>query len=139
MRTHWVQPVGEEQAQNSGERLHSMNDQTLQAVAARLTAARKMRKMTQQDVADAAGVSLGAINNLENARTMPQRKTRAAIAQALGEDIFEDGLADAARLGWPDDVQVFTEVIGGYLAGLTPAARAEVVGRWMREITGQAT
>jgi len=116
-----------------------MNEKTLKTVAARFAAAREQRKMKQQDVADAAGVSLGVISNLERAKTMPQRSTRAAIVRALGEDIFEDGLADAARLGWAEDVQVFTEVIGGYLNALPPAARAEVVGRWMREITGQAT
>lgn len=116
-----------------------MNEETLKTVAARFAAARKARKMNQQDVADKAGVSLGTINNLENARSLPQRKNRAAIVAAIGEDIFDEGLADQARLGWDDDVQVFTEVIGGYLNALTPAQRAEVVTRWMREITGQSS
>jgi transcriptional regulator with XRE-family HTH domain len=116
-----------------------MDEETLKLIAARFTEARKARGLNQQEVADRAGVSLGTVNNIENARSMPQRKTRAAIAQALGKDIFDDGLGEAARLGWPDDVQVFTEVIGGYLAALPPAKRGEVVGRWMREITGQST
>jgi transcriptional regulator with XRE-family HTH domain len=112
-------------------------DEALSVIAARFKEARVKRNMEQKDVAEKAGVSTGTIHNLEHAKRMPQRKTRVAIARALGEDIFEDGLAEAARLGWPDDVQVFADVIGGYLAALPPAERAEVVGRWMREIMGQ--
>lgn len=112
-----------------------MNNETLKSVAARFAAARKMRKMSQQDVADAAGVSLGTISNLENAHRMPQRRTRAAIAQAIGEDIFDDGLADSARLGWPGDVQVFTQVLGAYLTALPPAERADLISEWVGRIT----
>jgi transcriptional regulator with XRE-family HTH domain len=115
------------------------NSDTLATIAARFKEARLARNMDQKDVAEKAGVSVGTINNLEHGRRMPHRRTRAAISRALGEDIFEDGLGDEARLGWPQDVQVFADVIGGYLAALPPTERAEVVGRWMREITGQSS
>lgn len=113
-----------------------MNDATLKLVAARFHAARKAKGMNLKDVAEAAGVSTTTISTLANAKSMPQRANRAAIARVLGEDIFDDGLADEARLGWPEDVQTYTEVLGQYLAALPPSKRAEVMGRWIREITG---
>jgi transcriptional regulator with XRE-family HTH domain len=116
-----------------------MDDATLKSVAARFTAARKAKGLQQKDIAEAAGVSTTTISTFENGKSMPQRSTRAAITRALGEDVFDDDLADEAMLGWPDDVQVYIKVVGGYLAALPPDKRAAVMGRWMAEMTGQAT
>lgn len=113
-------------------------EQERKEIGRRFAAARKRRGLKQAEVADMAGLSLGVINNLENGRTLPQAANRSAIVSALGEDIFGGELADAARSAWPQDVQVFTDVLGQYLSSLDPAARAERVSRWMAEIlTGQ--
>lgn len=117
-----------------------MNDATLKRIAARFADARDAKGMKNKDVAKAAGVSTTTISTLANAKSMPQRATRAAITRALGVDIFDDDLADEARLGWPDDVETYTLVLGGYLAALSPSNRAAVMSRWMSEIIeGQAT
>lgn len=114
-----------------------MNTEERKALGERVAVARKARRLTQQQLADEAGVSLGVIGNLENGKTVPQGANRRAIAKALGEDVFEDGTAQAARDMWPTDVSVFTDVLGGYLARLDPEARAEQVAEWMAQIVNQ--
>lgn len=111
-----------------------MNTEERKSLGERVAAVRKARKLTQQQVADEAGVSLGVITNVETGKTVPQGANRRAIAKVLGEDVFGDGTAQAARDLWPADVQVFTDVLGGYLARLDPESRAEQVARWMAEI-----
>lgn len=114
-----------------------MNGEDRRTLGEKAAAIRKARRMTQQQVADSAGVSLGVIGNLENGKTVPQGANRRAIAKALGEDVFGDGTAQAARDLWPTDVQVFTDVLGGYLARLGEDARAEQVADWMAQIVGR--
>lgn len=109
-------------------------EQERKEIGRRFAVARKRKGLKQAEVAEMAGLSLGVINNLENGRTLPQSANRAAIVAALGEDIFGGELADAARSSWPQDVQVFTDVLGQYLSALEPEARATHVSRWMAEI-----
>lgn len=111
-----------------------MNTEERTALAERARLARKRLKLTQQEVADKAGVSLGVIGNLENGKTVPQGANRRAIAQALAEDVFGDNIAQSTRDLWPGDVQVFTDVLGQYLASLDPDARARQVSQWMSDI-----
>lgn len=111
-----------------------MNEEDKKALGERVTAARKAQRLTQQQLADEAGVSLGVIGGLERGATVPQPSHRRAIAKALGEDVFEDGTAQAARDLWPRDVQTFTDVLGLYLAGLDEDVRAQQVAAWMTEI-----
>lgn len=111
-----------------------MNEEDRKALGERVTAVRKARRMTQQQLADEAGVSLGVIGNLERGETVPQGSNRRAIAKALGEDVFDDGTAQAARDLWPRDVQTFTDVLGLYLAGLDEETRARQVAAWMTDI-----
>lgn len=111
-----------------------MESSERRALGEKVAAVRKARRLTQQQLADAAGVSLGVIGNLENGKTVPQGANRRAITKALGEDVFGDATAQAARDLWPSDVQVFTDVLGGYLARLDPDARGEQVAKWMAEI-----
>jgi transcriptional regulator with XRE-family HTH domain len=103
-------------------------------IGRRFAAARKRRGLTQAEVSERSGVSLGAINNLENGRSLPQVANRTAIVSVIGEDIFGGELADAARSAWPKDVQVFIDVLGQYLSVLPPEERATHVSRWMGEI-----
>lgn len=103
-------------------------------IGRRFAAARKRRHMTQAQVAKAAGVSLGVINNLENGRSLPQTANRTAIVGAIGEDVFGGELVDAERASWPRDVQTFTDVLGRHLSTLPPDKCAELIRRWMGEI-----
>jgi transcriptional regulator with XRE-family HTH domain len=116
-----------------------MNTEERKTLGEKVAAVRKARRLTQQQLADEAGVSLGVIGNLENGKTVPQGANRRAIAKALGEDVFGDGTAQAARDLWPVDVQVFTDVLGGYLASLDNEARAAQVAAWMSEIMNRHT
>jgi transcriptional regulator with XRE-family HTH domain len=113
---------------------NTMNAEERKALGEKVEAARKAQRYTQQQLADLAGVSLGVISNLERGETVPQSGNRRAIAKALGEDIFGEATAQAARDLWPTDVQIFTDVLGGYLARLDPVARARQVAEWMSEI-----
>lgn len=116
-----------------------MNTEERKSLGERVVAIRKAKRLTQQQLADEAGVSLGVIGNLENGKTVPRGANRRSIAKALGEDVFGDGTAQAARDMWPADVQVFTDVLGGYLARLDPESRAEQVTRWMADIMSPPT
>lgn len=114
-----------------------MNTEERTALGQRARLARKRLKLTQQEIADKAGVSLGVISNLENGKTVPQGANRRAIAKALNEDVFGDNIAQATRDLWPGDVQVFTDVLGAYLASLDPETRAQQVAQWMSEIVNR--
>lgn len=111
-----------------------MNDEDKKRLGQKVRDARKALRITQQELADKAHVSLGVISNLENGKTVPQGANRQAIAKALAADVFEDGIAQSTRDLWPNDVVVFTDVLGLYLAGLPEDERAAVVARWMNEI-----
>lgn len=104
----------------------------------RVTSARKALRYTQKELADAAGVSLGVVSNLENGRTVPQSANRRALTKVLGEDVFGDAVAQEARDLWPHDVQLFTDVLGQYLASLPPERRSAQVAAWMGDIVNDA-
>lgn len=116
-----------------------MNAEERKDLGAAVAAARKRQRYTQQQLAEKAGVSLGVISNLENGKTVPQGANRRAITKALGTDVFGDGTAQSTRDLWPVDVQVFTDVLGGYLARLDPDSRARQVAEWMAEIVAGGT
>lgn len=64
---------------------------SLQELAQNVRRWRTARKLSQEDLANAAGVSLPAIRNLERAKSEPRMKTVQAIARALEvklEDLF---------------------------------------------------
>ena len=111
-----------------------MNHEERKELGEKVAAARKAQRFTQQQLAKRAGVSLGVISNVETGKTVPQPHHRRAIAKALGSDVFGDATAQATRDLWPSDVQVFTDVLGGYLASLDEDARAAQVAKWMSEI-----
>ena len=56
-------------------------------IAQDLIAARKKAKMTQAELAEAAGVRLETISRLENARHVPSARTMAKIDKVLGTDL----------------------------------------------------
>lgn len=72
-------------------------DETRYQGAAELRARREDREMTQQELADEAGVSLSSVGRLERGRRIDAKKER-AIARALG---LADHAVDAAFNGEP--------------------------------------
>lgn len=50
---------------------------------------RKMNSLTQQDVADAAGISRVAYRNLKKGAAQPRQKTLQALADALNASVFD--------------------------------------------------
>lgn len=116
-----------------------MHEEERVALGQRVRNARKQLRLTQQQLADRAGVSLGVISNLEGGRTVPQGANRRAIARALEADVFEDQVAQSTRDLWSTDVQVFTDVLGQYLNGLDAEARADQVAKWMSDIVNART
>lgn len=116
-----------------------MHEEERVALGQRVRNARKQLRLTQQQLADRAGVSLGVISNLEGGRTVPQGANRRAIARALEADVFEDQVAQSTRDLWSTDVQVFTDVLGQYLSGLDAEARADQVAKWMSDIVNART
>lgn len=64
------------------------------ATAARIRELRTERRLTQEEVAQRAGVSVYTVQNLESGQVTPRHKTRRLIAAALG--VSEDQLEAAA-------------------------------------------
>lgn len=87
---------------------------------ARVRAERKKRGWTQQDLADAAGVSLRTAQNFETRKGAPQAENLRAILVAVGIDPEGDDVATRTRSDWPVDVQVFLDMLGAYLVATYP-------------------
>lgn len=104
-------------------------DMAEQDVRAAVRDARKRLRLTQQEVADLAGLSLRAYNGYERGEFQPQRANMAVILSAVGMDMQVHG--DDGEVAWSPDVQVFLDTIGAYLEQLTDAERI----RFMREET----
>lgn len=104
-----------------------MDKQTWEHLARRIRDERGARKMTQQELADAIGVSLGTVANAELGKSIPQRSNRDAILSELGID--EDGEATVPRAGWSDDVRVVLNVVGLWLEQVEGDERAERIRR----------
>lgn len=82
---------------------------------ARARRARKQLRLTQELVAEKAGVALRTYQAFETRKGNPTPENLRAIVRVLG--IAEgDDVALATRSRWPLDVQVFLDVIGAYLA-----------------------
>lgn len=78
---------------------------------------RRRRKMTQREVAEAAGVSLRSYVAFEKGETVPQQRNLEAILSVLpvdAEQLDLDGARDNTVAGWPADVQMFHDMMGTY-------------------------
>jgi transcriptional regulator with XRE-family HTH domain len=53
----------------------------------RLKKAREKRKLTMQELADAAGLTQSTVSRIERDQTEPERKTIIALAQALDDNL----------------------------------------------------
>lgn len=66
-----------------------------------IRAARAMLDVRQRDLAEAAGISLATLNNIERGIADPRSSTLAAIERALraaGVDLSDDGVSEEVRL-----------------------------------------
>lgn len=113
-----------------------MNNE-LAALATAVRDARRRRKWGQQDLADAAGVSLGVISNLERGLTHPQPLNEQAILSAL--ELEKPDLADVEpdRRDWPSDVAVVLDVVGLVLSDIPEGAqRTQAIQALTRFVMG---
>lgn len=110
----------------------------------RVRAERKRRHMTQAEAAELAGMKPRAYQEFEAGRTTPQpanmRGIRAAFdldsVTAEGGNVVEKGerpdvCPECQRTHWPLDIEIFTDMISGFLADMDPQARS----RWIHEET----
>jgi len=99
-------------------------------------AARKARKWKQGDLAKAAGVSIGTIQNLE----LGKRKTDPGNVIAIRQALDLEGDEVETRKTWPSDIQVIVNMIGQCLLGKSPEERyafsMEMVDRFMPTTDG---
>lgn len=110
-------------------------DDAMKVLATQVRAARKARNWTQQDLADAAGVKLGMVNNFETHKTTPQPGNLRSILTVLdlGTEAGDDTAA-STRDEWPADVRVFLDVIGVYLSSMGEEQRLRVIHDLTRQI-----
>ena len=101
---------------------------------ARVRAERKRQRVTQQQLADAAHVSLRTIQMFEGRKSATTPANRHAIAEALGLDENGNGTAAETRANWPAEVQVFLDVIGAYLMTMPEERRMRVIHDLTRQI-----
>jgi len=111
----------------------SANENGNAGIASQIRQQRKAKGWTQQQLADAAGLSLRMIQDAETGKRRPQPANLVDIRRAL--DI--EGDATETREGWPRDVQVFLDVMGAFLSSMSESERdttmraitARIVGR----------
>ena len=88
---------------------------------------------SQKELAERSGVAIRTIQDVEaDRRQMPQRGTRIALNRVL--EIEED--AGQTRQSWPDDVQVFLDVLGAFLDTMGPQERRAKIRELTRLIVG---
>lgn len=110
-----------------------MNDHP-NALGQQIRAARKARKWTQQELADAAETSLGTIQNLESGKRQTHPNTVIAVKAALG--IAGDEAATVSS--WPNDVKVIVDMVGLWLVAQSPDDRERFAVEMTRRIIGSA-
>ncbi len=106
-----------------------------EALGDRVRAERKRRRMTQQELANAVGVSLGVVSNFERGLNLPQPSHLRAILAHLEMDIEAgDEVAAETRRTWPSDIGIFLDVIGLYLAAQPEERRQDIIYDLTRQI-----
>lgn len=104
------------------------------SLADRVRRVRKQKGLTQQQLANRAGVGLGVVGNLERGKTRPTPANRLAVMNALGLDPNEPEGEVGETRHWPRDVSVFVDVMGLYLTSLPEDERYQVI----HDLTRQA-
>lgn len=105
-----------------------MDTDRKQRRGAAIRAARRAQGLTQEDLARVSGVSVSTIQNIErDAYTKPHPANLEALCEALGIDVPDvdggDERAAAVRRQMPRDVEIFLDILGGWLSALDPERR----------------
>lgn len=100
------------------------------SVRERFATARRVRDLSQKQVAEIAGVSLATVNNFERGESVPQYEKLVRILDAVGVESDEE----TTRESYPDDVQTFLMMMGAYLSLLDEEARLARIGELVRAI-----
>jgi transcriptional regulator with XRE-family HTH domain len=109
-------------------------DATREALRTKVRERRKDElKLTQEQMAARAGVSLRAYQNFETGNGWPQPSNLSAILDAAGVEL-PDAVAAAARDEWPRDIKVFLDMLGAYLDTMTDEERLAFIHRMTREV-----
>lgn len=95
----------------SKNKLRSMTTDERRSYAAQVKEVRESQKMTQQELAEAAGVTRQTISNLERG-TIPQTDILLRVCGVLGIEVDDDQTLS-------DDTKIWLGVIGGILE-MTP-------------------
>lgn len=90
--------------------------------SARVAAARKRAGLTQEALAEAAGVSVGTVKNIEHGATKPQKAKLDAVKMVLGLD------RDLSQ-GWSDEQWQIAEVVATLFDRLPEGQKAAAAGR----------
>lgn len=101
-------------------------------LASQIRQQRKARGMSQEDLAEASGVSLRAVQNAELGKNTPQEGNLLAMLEVLGMAPS----AEATRKSWPRDIQVFLDVMGAYLSTVPEDSRLEKYREMTLHIVG---
>lgn len=99
-------------------------------LGAAIRGARKARKLTQQELATAARVSLRTIASIEKGEHATQAGNVEAVLRVLDLDVD----AERARSAWPADVLVFLDMMGAYLSTLPEQQRLARIGEITRRV-----
>lgn len=108
-----------------------MNEQERIEFGHEIRAMRKGQAITQEELADRAGVGLRTIRNLEAGRVELQPGNLAAVLDALGYR--------RPPRPWDDEVEGVITMIGYKLAELDTDARAYMVGRLTLIVLGRSS
>lgn len=114
-----------------GAQMSSNDDQSL---AERVRQIRKDRNWTQQDMADAAGMSLRAYQSFELGQSKPQAANLRGLLTAAGLDADDAETAEDSRSEFPRDTRVFLDMLGAYLNTMSDDQRLEVIHDLTRQI-----
>lgn len=104
------------------------NDQDRRELGAEIRSARKARKMTQQQLAAAAHISLRTVASIERGEHATQSGNVEAVLRVLDLDVD----AERARSNWPAEVTVFLDMMGAYLSSLPESQRLTRIGEIVR-------
>lgn len=96
-----------------------------EGVGDRIRTLRKERGWSQEELAEAAGVSPRTVYSIEKGERQPQPKKLRAILDAL--DVAEPQNGDIVIEGMPEDIAVFLRVAAQRLCVLDYPARAQVL------------
>jgi len=114
----------------------AMNRDTRRAYALRLHKYVELTKlgMTQEQLAETAGLSPRAVSAFLRGETVPNETTLDAIAAAVG--YAPD--PDEVRAEWPTDVSVFLDLLGVWLMARPEAERRAIMRDLARQVANSA-